>query len=77
MGEDLHKFKLIRKVHSNDPIIGYLNLNSLRNKIHDMREVFEDLSLVYFVLSETNINDEFLDSQFLLNKISKFLYKRD
>ena len=66
MGADLHKLKLIRKAHLNNPIIGYLNLNSLRNNIHEMREVFGDLSLDYFVLAETKINDEFPNSQFLL-----------
>ena len=50
MGADLHKLKLIRKAHLNNPIIGYLNLNSLRNKIHEVSEVFGDLSLDYFVL---------------------------
>ena len=66
MGADLHKLKLIRKPHLNNLIIGYLNLNSLRNKMHEMREVFGDLSPDYFVLAETKINDEFADSQFLL-----------
>ena len=66
MGVDLHQLKLISKTHLNNPIIGYLNLNSLRNKIYEMREVFGDLSLDYFVLVETKINDEFPDSQFLL-----------
>ena len=45
MGADLHKLKLIRKAHLNNPIIGYLNLNSPRNKIHERREVFGDLPL--------------------------------
>ena len=66
MGANLHKLKLIRKAHLNNHIIGYLNLNSLRNKIHETREVFGDFSLGYFVLAETKINDEFPDSQFLL-----------
>ena len=43
MGLGLHKLKLIRKAHLNNLIIGYLNLNTLRNKIHEMREVFGDL----------------------------------
>ena len=66
MGADLHKLNLIKKAHLNNPIIGYLNLNSLRNKIHEVREFFGDLLLDYFVLAETKINDEFPNSQFLL-----------
>ena len=43
MGADLLKLKRIRKFHLNNPIIDYVNLNSLRIKIHDVREVFGDL----------------------------------
>ena len=66
MDPNLHKLKLIRKVYLNNPIIGCLNLNSLRNKIHEVRQLFGDFSLDYFVLPETKINDEFPNSQFLL-----------
>ena len=66
MGADLHKLKLIRNADLKNPIIGYLNLNSLRNKIHEVKEVFRDLSLEYLVLAETKINEEFPNSQFLL-----------
>ena len=55
MDADLHKLKLIKKAHLNNPIIGYLNLNSLRNKMHKVRELFGDLSLDYFVLAETKL----------------------
>ena len=41
----------------NNPILGYLNINSLRNKVKDRRIIFKDLSLDYFVLSETKSND--------------------
>ena len=34
--------------------------------MHEMKEVFGDLSLDYFVLVKTKINDEFANSQFLL-----------
>lgn len=32
MGADIHKLKLITKARLNNPINGYLKLNSLRNK---------------------------------------------
>ena len=66
MGADLHKLKLIRNADLKNPIIGYLNLNSLRNKKHEVKELFRDLSLEYLVLAETKINEEFPNSQFLL-----------
>ena len=69
MGADLQTLKLIRKAYFNNPIIGYLNLNNLRNKMHKMREAFRDLSLNYFILAEIKINDEFPDSQFFITKL--------
>ena len=32
MDADLHKLKLIRKAHLNNPIIDYLSLNSLKKE---------------------------------------------
>ena len=65
MGADLHKLSN-QEGFFKQSYHCYLNLNSLRNKIHEMKKVFGDLSLDYFVLVETKINDEFPDSQFLL-----------
>ena len=65
MDADLDKLNLIKKAHLNNPIIGYLNLNSFKNIMHEVREVFRDLSLNYFVLSETKIYDEFPGSVFI------------
>ena len=59
MAADLHKLKLIRNADLKHPIIGYLNLNSLRNKIHEVKEVFRDLSLEYLVLAETKLMKSF------------------
>ena len=65
MDADLDKLNLIKKAHLNNPIIGYLNLNSFKNIMHEVREVFRDLSLNYFVPLETKINDEFPGSVFI------------
>ena len=46
-----------------NPLIGYLNINSIRNKISD-REVFGKLQLDYFVFSETKIDESFPSAQF-------------
>ena len=48
------------------PLIGYLNINSLRNKIVDVREVFGKLQLDYFVLSEAKLDDSFPSAQFYI-----------
>ena len=75
MGADLHKLSNQEGFFKQSSHC-YLNLNSLRNKIQEMKKVFGDLSLDYFVLVETKINDEFPDSQFLLENY-KIRSRRD
>ena len=48
-------------------LFGFLNINSLRNKIIDLREVIRALSLDYFVLSETKLDDSFPSAQFKID----------
>ena len=38
------------------PLIGYLNINSLRNKIIDVREILTKFSPDYFVFAETKLH---------------------
>ena len=49
-----------------NPLIGFLNINFLRNKIVDAREVFGKLQHDYFVLSETKLDDSFPSAQFYI-----------
>ena len=44
----------------NNQLIGYLNINSLTNKIVDLREIILELLLDYLVLSETKLSKAFL-----------------
>ena len=53
-----------RLKHPRNPVIGFLDINSFRNKIVDAREVFRKLQLDYFVLSETKFGDTFASAQF-------------
>ena len=55
-----------RVEHPRNPLIGYLNINSLRNKIVDAREVFGKLQLDNFALSETKLDDSFPSAQFCI-----------
>ena len=55
-----------RLKYVNNPLIGYLNINSLRNKIVDLREIILELSLDYLVLSETKIDESFPTAQFFI-----------
>ena len=47
-----------------NPLIGDLNINSLRNKIIDVRELIGRLQLDYFVISETRLDSSFPSAQF-------------
>ena len=47
-----------------NPLISYLNINSIRNKISDITEIFGKLQLDNFVLSETKIDESFPSAQF-------------
>ena len=53
-----------RLKHRKNLLIGYLNINSLRNKITDLRVIMKTLSLDYLILSETKIDESFPTSQF-------------
>ena len=53
-----------RLKHHKNPLIGYLNINSLRNKITDLRVIMKTLSLDYLILSETKIYESFPSAKF-------------
>ena len=56
------EFELIREKrlkYVNNLLIRYLNINSLRNKIVDLRETILELSLDYLILSELKIDQSF------------------
>ena len=52
----------LQVLHKN-PIIVYSNINSLRNKSTDLRVIQKFLSLHYFVLSETKLDEGFPKAQ--------------
>ena len=55
-----------RLKYVNNPLIGYLNINSLRNEIVDLREIILEISLDYLVLSETKIDQGFPTAEFYI-----------
>ena len=46
---------------------GYLNINSLKNKIHDSRIIIHDVPLDYFATSETKLDNRFPNAQLTIN----------
>ena len=57
----LRKFRL---VNPRNYLKGYLKINSLMNKITDVREMIGSLQLDYFVISETKLDSNFPSAQF-------------
>ena len=57
----------LRLTSPNNPLISYLNINSLRNKITDLKEILKKVSPDYFVIAETKLNHEFPNAQFLID----------
>ena len=49
-------------------LIAYLIINSLRNKVIDLREILKDLPLDYLVISETKLDESFPHAQFKLRR---------
>ena len=46
---------------------GSLNIDSLRNNIHDLREIIHDRPVNYFVISKTKLDDSFPDTQLTMS----------
>ena len=64
---DLEMLQNDRLKFLHNPLIACLNLNSLRDKVIDLGEILKDLPLDYLVISETNLDESFPNSQFKLN----------
>ena len=54
----------LRKLYTNNPIIGYLNIISLTNKMTQLREVCRKTPIDLLCIDETKLNASFLDTQF-------------
>ena len=64
---DLQVLHHERLKHSKNRMIGYLSINSLRKKLTDLRVILKHLFLDYFVLSKTNLDESFPNTQFILD----------
>ena len=67
LATDLQVLHHERLKHNKNPMIGYLNINSLRNKLTDLKVILKYLSLDYFILSETKLDESFPNAQFTLD----------
>ena len=64
MGAELHLLQKDRRQYLNNPLTGYLNINSVHNKIAHLRIFIQNIPLDYPVLSEAKLDESFLNVQF-------------
>ena len=51
----------MRDVYSKNPILGYVNINSLRNKIISLHDVVAKVPIDILRIDETKLDDSFPD----------------
>lgn len=64
---DIDEFFSLRTKNPNNPLIGFLNINSLRNKITDLRLVMERCLPDLLVIQETKLTSDFKTESFVVN----------
>ncbi|KAK3087255.1 hypothetical protein FSP39_003689 [Pinctada imbricata] len=60
----------LRKTHPNKLLCAYLNINSIRYKYDSIKDVLQRNIIDLLFLSETKIDDSFVDAQFLVDNYS-------
>ena len=68
---------ILRKLYTNNPIIGYLNINSLRDKITQLREVYWKAPIDLLCIDETKLSVLSQISNFTSNVSPPFRRNRD
>ena len=67
MGAELHLLQKDRRQCLNNLLIGYMNINSVRNKTADLQIIIQNTPLDYLVLSETKLDESFPIAQLNLD----------
>ena len=74
---DIEEIINLRKSYINNLIIGYLNINSLRNKIPQLRYVFRKAPINLLCVDETKLDASFPDVQFYIEGYEYPPFMRD
>ena len=69
--------KLKNRYYINNPILANLNINSLRYKIIDLKEILSYSEIDFLSVSETKIDDSFPDAQFQIDSYISFRHDRN
>ena len=74
---DLEGLNKLTKEHQNNPIIGYLNINKLRNKINDLRKICRKTQIHVLCIDETELDQSFPDAQFPIEGYQYPAFRKD
>ena len=74
---DMDTLMKTRKTYKKNPIIGYLNINSLRTKILSLKEILQKAPIDILCIDETKLNETFPDAQFMIKSYQFPTFRRD
>ena len=74
---DLDGLNKLSKEHQNNPIIGYLNINRLRNKINGLRTICRKTQIQVLCIDETKLDESFPDAQFHIDGYQYPAFRKD
>ena len=63
---DMDMLMKTRKTYEKNPIIGYLNIDSLRSKILSLKEILHKASIDILCIDETKLDETFPNAQFMI-----------
>ena len=64
---DLKKLKVLRVENNSNPIVAYLNINSLGEKINHLLEICKDSPIDILCVDEIKLDSSYHDVQFQIN----------
>ena len=74
---DLKKLKVLRVETDSNPIVAYLNINLLGEKINHLREISKEPPIDILCVDEVKIDSSYLDVQFQINDYQFLPFRRD
>ena len=74
---DLKKLKVLRVENNSNPIVAYLNINSLGEKINHLPEICKESPIDILCVDETRLDSSYPDAQFQINNYQFPPFRRD
>ena len=74
---DLKGLSKLRKAYPSNPIIGYLNINSLKKRNICLRDIISTSEIDIVCVEETKLDTSFSDSQFKIDGYQFPLFRKD